>query len=618
MLSRVPSFVGPFRRFRRVEKVCAESGDDAASALATPRRSDGKTSRRRAMNLIVFAMRKPITLVMVIAAVIGGGILAVDQMRVDIFPALNQPQIYVVNNFAGMDPSQIEGFMTTVYEQNFQYVDGLKKVESKNIQNLVLIKLTFYPGTDMAAAMSQVVSLASRARGQMPPSVLPPFVMRFDASNVPIGYLVLDSADPVAGRADRLGHVPHPPPAERADPRHGLFFAVRQQHPGDPREGQSRPAAGVQPVARGRGEGPGHGQRRDAVRQSVCAGADAAGADQRHGRRSPGARPTSPSSPGKNVYIRDVATIEDGTDINYGCALVNGRKSVYIPVVKKDTASTLTVVREINEALPLFRSVVPEDVQVRYEFDESPTVRAAIKSVATEGLIGAGAHGADDPDFPARSAERGRGAGQHPAGADRRPGGAVADEQYAQHHVAGRPGSVHRYSRRHGDRHGGEHPRPDAPYELDRPGGAAERHGHGLGAALGDALRPVGVHPDVHHEGAGPVALHAADARGGLRDGRLVRAVEHGRARDVGLADPAPSGEQAAKKGFFDRVLPGFGRIVSGMVRRRWLVVPAYLAACGLVLWLVGQAGRHGALSRRWMPASSCSAFGRLRGPSTS
>ena len=77
------------------------------------------------------------------------------------------------------------------------------------------------------------------------------------------------------------------------------------------------------------------------------------------------------------------------TDINYGCALVNGRKSVYIPVVKKDTASTLTVVDEINEALPLFRSVVPEDVQVRYEFDESPTVRAAIKSVATEGAIGA-------------------------------------------------------------------------------------------------------------------------------------------------------------------------------------------------------------------------------------
>ena len=84
--------------------------------------------------------------------------------------------------------------------------------------------------------------------------------------------------------------------------------------------------------------------------------------------------PTTPWSPtsrswasipirlGKNVYIRDVATIQDATDINYGCALVNGQKSVYIPVVKKDTASTLTVVADIHESMPLFRDVVPEDV----------------------------------------------------------------------------------------------------------------------------------------------------------------------------------------------------------------------------------------------------------------
>ncbi len=72
---------------------------------------------------------------------------------------------------------------------------------------------------------------------------------------------------------------------------------------------------------------------------------------------------------------------------------MNGRKSIYIPVVKKDTASTLTVVNQIHKSMPLFQSVVPEDVNVRYEFDESPTVRAAIKSVATEGLIGAGLTG---------------------------------------------------------------------------------------------------------------------------------------------------------------------------------------------------------------------------------
>ena len=86
-------------------------------------------------------------------------------MRVDIFPSINAPQIYVVNNYAGMDPSQIEGIVTNVYEQNFQYVDGIKAIESKKIQNFVQLKLTFFPGTDMAAAMSQVVSLTNRTGG---------------------------------------------------------------------------------------------------------------------------------------------------------------------------------------------------------------------------------------------------------------------------------------------------------------------------------------------------------------------------------------------------------------------------------------------------------------------
>ena len=157
------------------------------------------------MNPTLFAMRRPITVVMIIVALLGAGALALNQMRVDIFPAINAPQIYVLNNYAGMDPSQIEGIITNVYELNFQYVDGLKGIESKNIQNMVMLKLTFYPETDMAAAMSQVVSLANRARGQMPPSVLPPFVMRFDAANVPIGYLVLESKTRPLGELADLG-----------------------------------------------------------------------------------------------------------------------------------------------------------------------------------------------------------------------------------------------------------------------------------------------------------------------------------------------------------------------------------------------------------------------------
>ena len=340
------------------------------------------------MNPIVFAMRHPITQVMLVVALVGAGGLALNRMRVDIFPALNEPQIYVINNFAGMDPSQIEGFITNVYELNFQYVDGLERIESKNIQNLALLKLVFYPGTDMASAMSQVVSLANRARGQMPPSVLPPFVMRFDAANVPIGYLVVDSKTRELGELTDLAQTRIRPLLGERVPGTVSFSPfgsntraiVITVDPEKLRAHNLSPQNVVMALNTGNIVSPSGNLYSQGQMPMVPTNAML---------EDPHDFGLIPITPGKDVYIRDVATIQDTTDINYGCALVNGRKSVYLPVVKKDTASTLTVVRQVNEALPLFRSVMPEDVQVRYEFDESPTVRTAIKSVATEGAIGA-------------------------------------------------------------------------------------------------------------------------------------------------------------------------------------------------------------------------------------
>lgn len=334
-------------------------------------------------------MRRPITILMVVVALVGGGALALMQMRVDIFPSINSPQIYVVNNYAGMDPSQIEGIVTNVYEQNFQYVDGIKSIESKNIQNFVQVKLTFYPGTDMAAAMSQVVSLTNRARGQMPPSVLPPFVIRFDAASVPIGYLVLESkADRPLGELADLGLFRIRPTLVAEVPGTVAFSPygsntraiVITVDPDRLRAHNLTPENLVSALETGNIVSPAGSLYTQTQTPLVPTNAMVA---------DPQELGKIPLQLGKNIYIRDVATIRDTTDNNYGCALVNGRKSIFIPVVKKDTASTLTVVRQIEATMPKFKSLVPPNVNVRYEFDESPTVRAAINSVATEGAIGA-------------------------------------------------------------------------------------------------------------------------------------------------------------------------------------------------------------------------------------
>src|SRR5580704_6273880 len=134
------------------------------------------------MNPVSFALRHPIAMLMLVVGLIAGGALAIFRMRVDIFPAFDLPQIYVIQNYNGMSPAQMEGLIVNQFELNFQYVDGVKNVESRSIQQIALIKLSFYPGTDM------------------PEGVLPPQIMRMDAGSVPIGYLVLRSKGESLGK----------------------------------------------------------------------------------------------------------------------------------------------------------------------------------------------------------------------------------------------------------------------------------------------------------------------------------------------------------------------------------------------------------------------------------
>src|SRR5262245_2975093 len=117
-----------------------------------------------AMNPIVFALRHPITVMVGIAAVVLGAVLAVVRMPKDIFPDLNVPVIYVAQPYGGLDPQQMEGFLTNYYEYHFLYITGIDHVESKNIQGVALMKLYFHPGTNMAQAMAETVSYVNRAR----------------------------------------------------------------------------------------------------------------------------------------------------------------------------------------------------------------------------------------------------------------------------------------------------------------------------------------------------------------------------------------------------------------------------------------------------------------------
>src|SRR5258708_5351521 len=146
------------------------------------------------MGLVLTAMRGLITMLVAVLAVALASILAVRGMRADIFPKLGAPAVYVAQPYGGMDPSQMEGYLTYYYEYHFLYITGIEHVESKNIQGIALMKLVFHPDTDMSQAMAEVVGYVNRARAFMPTGAVPPFIMRFDAGSVPVGQLVFSSA----------------------------------------------------------------------------------------------------------------------------------------------------------------------------------------------------------------------------------------------------------------------------------------------------------------------------------------------------------------------------------------------------------------------------------------
>src|SRR3954469_10744564 len=148
------------------------------------------------MNLVSAAMRRPMTVIVLIIAVCLGAWVALQKMSRDIFPPLGIPTIYVAQPYGGMDPAQMEGYLTYFYEYHFLYITGIEHVESKSIQGASIMKLQFYPGTDMSQAVSETVAYVNRARAFMPAGTPGAFVTRFDAGSVPVGYLVFSTENP--------------------------------------------------------------------------------------------------------------------------------------------------------------------------------------------------------------------------------------------------------------------------------------------------------------------------------------------------------------------------------------------------------------------------------------
>jgi multidrug efflux pump subunit AcrB len=342
------------------------------------------------MRLVLAALSRPYTVLVALLATVLCAVLALRRMPVDIFPQVGDPAIYVAQPYGGMDPAQMEGYLTYYYEYHFLYITGIDHVESKSIQGAALMKLVFHEGTDMSQAMAETVGYVNRARAFMPPGAVPPFITRFDAGGVAVGQLVFSSATRTQGELqdfalNRVRPLFATLPGVSAPPPFGgnQRTIVVTLSPDKLQQYRISPDEAIAAVSKATLVMPSGNMWTGKVERIARTNA-ALGGNLSELLSTP-IRPAS----GTTVYLRDIGTIENGTDIITAYAHVNGRRTVYIPVTKRADASTLAVINSVKAALPDFKKVVPDDVDISLEFDQSPFVTNSIRGLVVEALLGA-------------------------------------------------------------------------------------------------------------------------------------------------------------------------------------------------------------------------------------
>ncbi|MCR8558314.1 efflux RND transporter permease subunit [Mucilaginibacter sp. BJC16-A38] len=341
------------------------------------------------MSMVTSALKRPITVVVITLSLLIFAVLSAINIPIDIFPQLNLPTIYIIESYGGMSPQQMEGFFSTRLQDQFLYVNGIKNISSKNIQGLTLIKLSFYESTNMAEASAEVALQVNRAQSFFPPGALPPQVIRFDASSLPVGELVMDSKteslkDIYDMAATKIRPMFATIPGLSAPPPFGsnARSIILSVDPNKLRSFNLTPDEVVEALSKFNVMSPSGNLRLGDQMYLTTMNSLIKSADNF------GNIPVITKN-GVPVYVKDIARVSDAADITVDYALINGKRSVYIPVVKTADASTWTVVQDLKSKLPEMQNLLPDDVKISYEFDQSVFVVNAVKSLMTEGGLGA-------------------------------------------------------------------------------------------------------------------------------------------------------------------------------------------------------------------------------------
>ncbi len=335
-----------------------------------------------------FALRYPYFIIVICLITCVVGVTSVFRMPVDLFPAIKIPVVVVATFYSGMPPEQIETDITGPFERFFTLGSGINHIESRSLPGVSLIKVYFQPGTDADAAATTIANLAAADLRRLPPGTLPPVVLKFDASSLPVCLITLKGEGMTEaqlrdnGQYNVRNQIASVPGSSVPQPFGGRYRQIMVYV--DPLKLEAHQLSVM-----------------DIVRAVNDSNLILPAGDVRIGTRDYNLYSNSqvPDMEALNrvplktvdhaaVMVGDVGKAVDGSWIQYNVVRVDGQDSVYLPIMKQGgDANTISVVNGIKNALAHLVDI-PKQLVARVVFDQSVFVKTAIENLLHEGGIG--------------------------------------------------------------------------------------------------------------------------------------------------------------------------------------------------------------------------------------
>jgi HAE1 family hydrophobic/amphiphilic exporter-1 len=335
-----------------------------------------------------FAIRYPFFIIMLCLIIAVVGVTTVARMPVDLFPNINIPVVVVATFYSGMPPEQIEANITNPFERFFTLGSGIDHIESRSLTGVSLIKIYFQPGTNPDAAVSGISNLAMAQLRRLPPGTLPPVVLKFDASSLPVCLITLRGQGLNETELHDLGQfnvrnqIANVPGASVPQPFGGKYRQIQVYV--DPVKLQAHQLSLM-----------------DVVRTVNEANTILPAGDVRIGPKDYNIYTNSqlPTTAEINrlplktegnaeLMVADVGHAEDAAAIQTNIVRVDGQRSVYLPILKQGgNSNTIAIVNGIKKSVGDLLDV-PKSLVTKVVFDQSVYVKTAITNLGSEGGLG--------------------------------------------------------------------------------------------------------------------------------------------------------------------------------------------------------------------------------------